>query len=89
MRKPYIQPSPSKSVTMAIKALAAGNAHEEQQKTALQWIILDLCQTDNLSYCPESKRDSDFAEGMRFIGLRIREEININLNRSVDNVTKE
>lgn len=86
---PYVPDVPSGSVTMAIKALAAGNAHQEQQKMALAWIINDLCRTYDLSYRPESDRDTAFAEGKRFVGLMLLHEIKIDLNRSVDNVTKE
>lgn len=85
--KPYLPVAPSRDITMALKALAAGNAHEEQQKIALNWIIRDLCGTYDLSYRPND-RDTVFAEGRRFVGLRLIEEININLNRSKENVSK-
>lgn len=85
-KEPWMPIAPSHSVTMALKALAAGNAHEQQQKMALDWIIRDLCATYDLSYRP-TDRDTVFAEGKRFIGLRLIEEININLNRSKENVS--
>jgi len=89
MIDPYIPVPPSASVTMAIKALAAGNAHGEQQMMALIWIINELCGTYDLSYRPASDRDTAFAEGKRFVGLQLVLETKINLNRRADNVPKE
>jgi hypothetical protein len=55
----------------AVQALAAGTADEQQQKRALDWIIKQVCGTYELSYHPESDRDTAFAEGRRFAGLQI------------------
>jgi hypothetical protein len=61
--------------TYAIKALAAGVANEGQQKRALDWIINTLCGTYDLSYRPESDRDTAFAEGKRHIGLQLVKQV--------------
>ena len=59
--------------TAAIKALAAGNANDGQQKRALNWIVYTLCGTYDLSYRPhaDGERDTAFAEGKRFVGLQL------------------
>jgi hypothetical protein len=63
--------------TYAIKALAAGVANEGQQKRALDWIINTLCATYDLSYRPESDRDTAFAEGKRHIGLQLVKQVKL------------
>ena len=78
MKTPVKLDRPDENVTYAVKALAKGIANEGQQKTALDWIVKDLCKTYDLSYRPDSDRDTCFAEGKRFIGLMIIHEININ-----------
>lgn len=54
-----------------IQALARGDASPEAQKAALKWIVNDVCKAWDLSYRPESQRDTDFAEGKRFVGLQL------------------
>jgi hypothetical protein len=58
-------------VTGAIKALAAGNANEGQQRTALDWIIYTLCGTYDQPYRPGSERDTVFACAKQFVGQQI------------------
>lgn len=63
--------------TMALKALAAGNANESQQKYALNWIINRLCGTYDQPYRPESDRDTIFACAKQFVGQQIVKQINL------------
>jgi hypothetical protein len=63
----------------AIQAVAEGRADEEQQKRALKAIVEGVCQTYELSYSPDSERDSAFAEGKRFVGLQIAKLLRLNL----------
>ncbi len=59
----------------AIKAVAGGTASPEQQQRAMQYILVVLCAVDDMSYRPggdEGRRDTDFAEGQRFVGTQIR-----------------
>lgn len=86
-KEPYAYTAPSEGVTLAIKAIATGTANEGQQMLALRWIIEDLCGTYDLSYRPQSDRDTVFAEGKRYVGLQLVREINIILNRRTDNVS--
>lgn len=55
----------------AVRAVAAGNASEGQQKRFLDLVINRLCGTYDLSYRPDSDRDTAFAEGKRFVGLQL------------------
>jgi hypothetical protein len=73
---PYIPPKYEKKHVVAFKALSEGKATEHQQKMVLQYILLQLCAIDDLTYRPYSERDSVFAEGKRFIGLQIRKFLN-------------
>jgi hypothetical protein len=68
--EPWAPISWSKADALAIKALAAGNASEAQQKRALDW-ILEACGLRDLSFRPDSDRATSFAEGKRFVGLQI------------------
>lgn len=49
----------------AIKRLMA----DESYKAAVDWLLYKACHIADLSYRPESQRDTDFAEGARFVGL--------------------
>lgn len=62
-----------KSDVYAIKALSTGTASEAQQRRALTWILEEASAYDGLSYSPgeNGRRDTDFAEGRRFVGLQI------------------
>lgn len=75
MKKPTVQPwhpAPYEEADVyAIKALAAGKASEGQQQRALGWIVNILCGTYDLSYRPESDRNTTFAEGKRHVGNQL------------------
>lgn len=49
----------------AIKRLMA----DESYRAAVDWLLYKACHIADLSYRPESQRDTDFAEGARFVGL--------------------
>ena len=63
----------------AIQSLASGEATPEMQKRALDFMINKVCLTYDLSYRPESDRETVFAEGRRFTGLQLVKLLNINL----------
>lgn len=66
----------------AFQALERGAATEGQQKRALAWIIQQAAGTYDQSYRPggeEGRRDSDFAEGRRFVGNQIVKLLRLNL----------
>lgn len=59
-----------------------GTASADQQRRALKYIIEVLCGTYDMSYQPgdgDGRRDSDFAEGKRFVGNQIVKFVNMNL----------
>ncbi len=66
----------------AIQALQRGDATPEQQQRALKWIIENACGTYDMSYRPgeEGRRDTDFAEGKRFVGSQIVKLLKLNLS---------
>lgn len=61
----------------AIKAVAMGNANEEQQRRAMGWIVNKASALHELSYRPgvTGDRDTAFAEGRRFVGAQIAKMI--------------
>lgn len=65
------------AITGAIKSLNAGTANAGQQQRALKWIIEVLCGTYDLSYRPESDRDTAFAEGKRFVGSQLIKQLKL------------
>lgn len=54
-----------------IQALNRGDATPEMQRDALRFIIETVAATYDMSYRPESERDTCFAEGRRFTGLTL------------------
>lgn len=71
----------------AFQALKAGTADADQQRRALNW-ILQAAGTFDLSYRPGSQRDSDFAEGKRFVGLQVHKLLMLDAPR-LARITKE
>jgi hypothetical protein len=65
----------------AFQALSRGNATPDQQKRALDWLVKKACRTYDLSYRPgeDGRRDTDFAEGQRSIGLQVVKLLNIKI----------
>lgn len=65
----------------AFQALSRGNATGAQQKRALDWLVKSACRTYDLSYRPgeDGRRDTDFAEGQRSIGLQVVKLLNLKI----------
>lgn len=67
---------------MAIKGVANGTASPDQQKRAMAYIVHTLSGYYDMSYRPggeDGRRDSDFAEGARFVGAQLVKLINISI----------
>lgn len=67
----------------AIKALAAGTANADQQVRALLWIVETASGAYDQSYYPggeDGRRNTDFAEGKRFVGNSIIKLTKVNLD---------
>lgn len=71
--KAFIPPKYEAADATAIQQLERGEASPEMQKRALKWIINEVCRTYDQSYRPglEGARETDFAEGKRYVGLHI------------------
>ena len=67
-----------------IQALARGDATEEMQRDALKFIIEVVAGTYDMSYRPESERDTCFAEGRRMVGLTLVKLLKIIPSRMKD-----
>ena len=82
--KPYLGPTiaSDESAAMAIKALSEGVASPGQQQYALNYIIYELAEFNQMSYRPgpDGERDSAFAEGKRMVGHQIRLRIEANMS---------
>lgn len=61
----------------AFQALERGEATSDQQRRVLEWLMA-ATGTFDLSYRPESDRDTAFAEGKRFVGLQVRKLLVLN-----------
>lgn len=78
---PWKPPSFDPADAEAFQALARGNATGAQQKRALDWLVKSACSTYDMSYRPgeDGRRDTDFAEGRRFVGLQIVKLLNLKI----------
>lgn len=74
----WMPAAPKMADAAAIRALARGDATPEQQTRALTFIVEALCGTYDLSFRPNSERDTCFAEGRRFVGLQVVKLTKIN-----------
>jgi hypothetical protein len=76
-RRPW-HPAPYDTQTIyALKALDKGTANEGQQKRVLEWIINAVARTYDVSFVPDSDRESAYAEGRRAVGLELVKLINL------------
>lgn len=64
-------------VVASMKAWSRGEASKDQQITAWNFIVNDLCATYDLSYRPDRPEATAFMEGRRFVGLQIRKTIQL------------
>lgn len=78
-KPPWLPAEYDNADAAAIQALQRGTATAEQQKRALNWIIITLAKTYDLSYRPGRDGDTDFAEGKRFVGLQLVKLANIKI----------
>jgi hypothetical protein len=66
----------------ALQALQRGEANPDQQVRALKYVVETICGTYDLSFRPESERETCFAEGRRFCGTQIVKLCNIKIRTS-------
>jgi hypothetical protein len=58
-------------VVRSIQSLATGTANENQQKTAIKWIVEQAAGTYDATYFADSEANTAFAEGKRHVGLQV------------------
>ena len=89
MKKSPVSPQPWKPAgyeladAAAIQALMRGDASAEQQRRAMKWIIEKAAGTYDQSFYPggdDGRRNTDFAEGRRFVGNSIVKLSKVNVS---------
>lgn len=73
-----------KADASALQAVASGDANEQQQKRALNWIVYKACRFNDLSFRPGAEDETAFAEGLRFAALQINALLTANLRTLED-----
>jgi len=74
----------TKADISAVKALSNGTANSEQQVRALKWIVENASMYYDLSFSPggdDGRRDTDFAEGRRYVGGQIVKLTKLDLSK--------
>ena len=63
-----------KADVAALQAMRCGEANADQQQRAMEFILDAICDRNGMSFRPggaEGARETDFAEGRRFVGNQI------------------
>lgn len=76
----WLIPAPSRTVTLAIKALAIGLANEDQQKIAIEWILRGPCAMDDWAFRPD-ERETNISLGRQLVGHAILKEVKIDVSK--------
>jgi hypothetical protein len=77
---PWKPPAADPADTAALQALARGNATADQQKRALDWIVIAACGTYDFAYRPgENDRDTNVALGRQFVGQQIVKQLKLKI----------
>lgn len=79
-----LPPEYMKADAYAIQQLHKGEANADQQRRALRWIVEVASSVYDMSYRPESERDTCFSEGRRFVGNQIIKLSKMNLDKIKD-----
>lgn len=80
----FMPPKYKQRHAMALQALGHGAADPYQQRLALAYVLSTLSGTDDLSFRPDSDRETSFAEGRRFVGLQIMKLLKLNIGNIKD-----
>lgn len=73
-------PPLTKQEHIALKALAIGEASQDQQTLALEVITKKLSRAFDMSYIPGSTHGSAFLAGRMFVGQQIVKYLNLNVS---------
>jgi hypothetical protein len=63
----------------AMQALARGDANDQQQQRALNWIVHAAAMANDQSFVPGQADVTSFLEGRRSVGNQIKKLINLDL----------
>lgn len=81
--KPWAPVDYETADAVAMQALVAGEATPEQQMRALKWIIEKAAGAYDQTFWPggeDGRRNTDFAEGRRFVGNSIVKLTRLNIS---------
>lgn len=76
--EPWAACEVSHYIAMATRAMHAGNASEEQQKTFMVWLNTIASPMIGIGWSPDDERVSCFLAGRRFVSLKIAEILKTN-----------
>lgn len=74
----FIPPSYTPREAYAVRATAKGEATDEQQRLAMDWIIKKACATYDWPWRPGDQFETSVACGRQFVGQQIVKMINLN-----------
>ncbi len=77
----FSTPKVTKREAQAIKALAAGEATEFEQKLALAVIVNKFSRPHDVTYVPDSDSQSTFLSGRAFVGMKLLKIIKIPIGK--------
>lgn len=86
---PYFDVAWGAADAAALQALRRKEATPDQQARALDWIIQNCAKTYDVTFQPDSDRASAFAEGRRFVGLKIVELLGVSVRDLIQQDTGE
>ena len=86
---PYLRCEYDLPTVSAVQALTRGEATPEQQKQAITWIVNQACATYGQSFQETGDRETNFAEGRRFVGLQLVKITHLSLNALRKAMTNE
>lgn len=77
----------TKADVAALQAMRRGEATADQQVRGMEFIVFDISDRDQMSFRPgtDGARDTDFAEGRRYVGNQIVKLTNLPLSKIKDN----
>lgn len=85
---PWMPVQYKKADVAALQAMRRGEANADQQLRALEYILDTICDRTGMSFRPgpDGARDTDFAEGRRFVGNQIVKLTNLPLSKIKDDL---
>lgn len=87
---PWLPVKYDKADVSALQALRRGEADPDQQIRALEYILETISDRNGMSWRPgpDGARETDFAEGRRFVGNQIVKLTKIPLSKLKEDTTK-